>query len=112
MKPKFWNSNPSSKGVLGLYEKAMSLVLKISAAYEADETRMRGTEPSWRERRGPCLVARLWKYLYATLPRRWRCPMSGRDGGLGGRWRIGFVGFLKKYRSRKLEMSDRKKKFK
>ena len=96
---------------MGLSAKEISLVLKISAAKDADDTRSRAREPTRRYRRGPYLDDRYGKHLVTTGLRRWRWPMSGSAGGLGGRRSVGLVWFLmKRFRRRtRLEITPKKK---
>lgn len=59
-------------------------------------------------------MERLWKDLYMDEERkwRWRWPMMGRAGGLGGRRRrvVGVVILFRKDLSRRVEMKERMKK--
>ena len=99
MKPDRPKGSLSAKAKAGREEKARSWALKAAAAEAAEERRRRRRRegPRRRKRSGPCLEERAWKDLWSDGVRRWRWPIRGMDGGLGGRWRwVVLVVFLVK----------------
>lgn len=103
-----YSDDPNS----GLDEKVTSWVLKISLARTASETTTHVEAPIRICMRGPYWRARVWKDLGKTEPIKWRWPMMGSAGGLGGVWMAG-RGFnhdlMKKCTSKRVmkEMKDR-----
>ena len=87
--------------------KTTSFLLKHSSTAEGDETTTTGRDPNQREKMGPYFSARRLKVRWTGGLRRWRWPIIGREGGLGGRF-LSFVllVWIKKIETMKISERD------
>lgn len=63
----------------------MSFLIKHSSTPEGDDTMMARRDPNFREKTGPYFCERASRVRWMGCLRRWKCPITGRESGLGGR---------------------------
>lgn len=63
---------------------ATSFLVRHSSARGAEEITRTGREPKRRKMMGPWRVERRARARWRGFSKRWRWPMKGREGGLGG----------------------------